>query len=313
MNYLKLESVNSSNKRPLWSVVIPTYNCAHYLKETLSSVLAQDLGPEQMEIIVVDDHSTEDDPEAVVKQYGQGRVQFIRQAKNVGKVRNYETGLQATTGLYIHQLHGDDMVLPGFYKTMTQLLEAHPKAGAAFCRTLYMDGEGQWTGMTGMLQEQDGIVAEMLPQLYVKQQIQTPSMVVKRAVYENIGAFDRRLDCLEDWEMWIRIAHSYPIAMTNEVLALYRTHSHNATQETFQNGTALTTHQAVLNIVDGYVPPEIKKQYRALRNQKQAEFLWLSYRGITASLKPSERLKFMRAILKKEIKLKYLYGFIKHI
>ena len=43
-----------------------------------------------MEIIVVDDHSTKDDPEAVVNEYGQGRVQFIRQEKNVGKVKNYE-------------------------------------------------------------------------------------------------------------------------------------------------------------------------------------------------------------------------------
>ena len=53
---------------PLWSVMIPTYNCARYLRETLASVLAQDPGPEVMQIKVIDDCSTLDDPEAVVTE-----------------------------------------------------------------------------------------------------------------------------------------------------------------------------------------------------------------------------------------------------
>ena len=67
MNYISISPITLKSDRPLWSVVIPTYNCAHYLKETLQSVLAQDPGEAIMEIIVVDDHSTKDDPEAVVK------------------------------------------------------------------------------------------------------------------------------------------------------------------------------------------------------------------------------------------------------
>jgi glycosyltransferase involved in cell wall biosynthesis len=51
--------------RPRWSVMIPTHNCARYLRETLTSVLAQDPGPDVMQIEVVDDHSTKDDPEQV--------------------------------------------------------------------------------------------------------------------------------------------------------------------------------------------------------------------------------------------------------
>ena len=62
--------------RPLWSVMIPTYNCVNYLRETLASVLAQDPGPEIMQIEVVDDHSTKDDPAAVVEELGCGRVGF---------------------------------------------------------------------------------------------------------------------------------------------------------------------------------------------------------------------------------------------
>ncbi|MCR9053992.1 MAG: glycosyltransferase family 2 protein [Phaeodactylibacter xiamenensis] len=311
LHFIVLDPVPLETKRPLWSIVIPTYNCAHYLKETLASVLAQDLGPEHMEIIVVDDHSTQDDPEAVVQHYGEGRVKFIRQEKNVGKVRNYETGLKASKGNYIHQLHGDDMVRPGFYTTMAQLLKDHPDAGAAFCRSLYIDDQGRWTGMTGMLQAEEGIVPDMLAKLYTEQYIQTPSMVVKRDVYETIGTFDRRLNCMEDWEMWIRIANNYPIASSNQVLALYRSHESNATQQTFQDGSALQTHQLVFNIVDEYTYAEITNKLKHQRAKKQAEF-WLEYyRSSRHVMSRADKLRIGRFILSKHISLKILYRLLK--
>ena len=65
----RIEPVPSSVARPMWSVMIPTYNCARYLRKTLESVLAQDRGPKSMQIEVVDDCSTEDDPEAVVAEF----------------------------------------------------------------------------------------------------------------------------------------------------------------------------------------------------------------------------------------------------
>ena len=175
--HLKLPPLALDVKRPLWSVVIPTYNCAHYLRETLISVLAQDPGEKVMEIIVVDDHSTKDDPETVVKEFGQGRVQFIKQEKNVGKVKNYETGLFASRGRYIHQLHGDDLVYDGFYKEMEALFNANSNAGAAFSRTNYIDYGSRITGVTGMIQNNEGTVPDMLEKLYTQQYIQTPSML----------------------------------------------------------------------------------------------------------------------------------------
>src|SRR5688572_27849490 len=68
--------------RPFWSVMIPTYHCARFLRQTLESVLIQDPGPVWMQIEVVDDGSILDDPGAVVAEVGQGRVHFYRQAQN---------------------------------------------------------------------------------------------------------------------------------------------------------------------------------------------------------------------------------------
>ncbi|WP_053971349.1 glycosyltransferase [Mangrovimonas sp. ST2L15] len=310
-NYLILPKLDDDENRPVWSVVIPTYNCAHFLRETLQSVLSQDLGPKLMQIIVVDDFSTKDDPEAVVKEIGKGRVEFFRQESNVGKVKNYETGLLKSKGKLIHLLHGDDKLLYGFYSEMTELFEKYEMAKAAFCRSIYIDANSNWKGLTGMVQEKEGIVNDLDEKLYLQQLIQTPSMVVKREVYETIGAFDRSLDCMEDWEMWFRISNNYPIAISNKVLAEYRIHSNNATNETFLNGSALRTHDEVLKMMDSYVPLNKKNKSFKSRNKKQADFLLLSYRNIKHSLTWRERKEFIARILKLNSSLRMILGILR--
>jgi glycosyltransferase involved in cell wall biosynthesis len=84
--------------------MIPPYNSARYLRESLASVLDQDLGLDVMQIEVVDDHSTQDDPAVIVEELGRGRVGFYRQRENVGQVRNYETCLNRSRGKLIHML-----------------------------------------------------------------------------------------------------------------------------------------------------------------------------------------------------------------
>jgi hypothetical protein len=231
-------------------------------------------------------------------------VQFIRQENNIGKVKNYETGLTTSKGIYIHQLHGDDFVYDGFYKEMETLFNESPIAGAAFCRTNCIDSKSRVTGVTGMIQDKEGIVPVILEKLYTQQYIQTPSMVVKREVYETIGCFDRRLNCMEDWEMWIRIANNYPIAASNKVLAAYRSHHNNATNSTFKDGTALKTHQLICDIVDGYIDPDVKKNFSKMRNKKQAAFWLLSYKNSKHELSLKEKWSFVSMVLKLDFNLK---------
>ena len=120
-NHIEIRSIINDEQRPKWSVVIPTYNCAKYLKDCLNSVLNQDPGLEQMEIIVVDDCSTEDNPKLVVDELGKDRIRFFQQKTNVGKSKNYATGLNMSRGRFVHLLHGDDTVDSGFYDQMEQL------------------------------------------------------------------------------------------------------------------------------------------------------------------------------------------------
>src|SRR5580765_49653 len=130
-------------KRPLWSVMIPAYNCSKYLSEAIQSVLAQDEGPERMQIEVVDDHSTDADIEALVKDIGKGRVGLFQQEQNVGSLRNFEACLNRSKGKWIHLLHGDDLIKPGFYKEIESLFNKFPEAGAAFTGHTDIDENGK--------------------------------------------------------------------------------------------------------------------------------------------------------------------------
>ncbi|MBE9178458.1 glycosyltransferase [Oculatella sp. LEGE 06141] len=242
--------------RPLWSVMIPTYNCAAYLRETLTSVLAQAPAAEEMQIEVVDDHSTQDDPAAVVAEVGQGRVEFYRQPQNVGYIRNFETCLQRSRGHLIHLLHGDDGVRDGFYQTMQRRFDEHPEMGAAFCRHIYMDEHGHWRRLSPLEQPTSGLFEQGLEKIVVRHPIQTPSIVVRRSVYEQLGGFDRRFSCCgEDWEMWVRIAAAYPVGYEVEPLAIYRSHSTSLSGRSVRSGQNIRDVRLASEIIEPYLPP----------------------------------------------------------
>jgi glycosyltransferase involved in cell wall biosynthesis len=250
-------AVPEDMSRPLWSVMIPTYNCADYLRETLASVLAQDPGPEVMQIEIIDDHSTKDDPAAVVEELGQGRVQFYRQPQNVGHVKNFQTCLERSRGRLVHLLHGDDCVRVGFYQKLQHAFETHPEIGAAFCRHIHMDEEGHWHHISCLEQSESGILENWLERIAVQQRIQTPSIVVRRSVYEKLGGFDSRIRYWgEDWEMWVRIAAQYPVWYEAEPLALYRTRAVSLSGRSLRTGENIQDFRTAISIVKDYLPSE---------------------------------------------------------
>jgi glycosyltransferase involved in cell wall biosynthesis len=245
--------------RPVWSVMIPTYNCAEYLRETLTSVLEQDLGAAYMQIEVVDDYSTKDDPEQVVKEVGKGRVYFYRQPQNVGHVRNFNTCIRRATGELVHILHGDDRVRVGFYLKLEALFRQYPTIGAAYCRFITMYENGQWEGISSIEESKSGLLSNSLIRLAKNQIVQPPAMVVRRAVYEQLRGYDQRLRYGEDWEMWVRIAANYPIGYETEPLAEYRNRRSSITGIFSRTGEDIRCTLQVIKIIGEYINDKEKR------------------------------------------------------
>jgi glycosyltransferase involved in cell wall biosynthesis len=233
--------------------MIPTFNCANYLRETLASVLVQDPGPDNMQIEVVDDCSTSDAPEAVVSEFN-GRVSFHRQPTNRGHVANFRTCLERSRGHLIHLLHGDDAVRPGFYEKLSRGFESCGQVGGAFCRQIYINEEGREVWRSDPEQATSGLLDNWPQRIAERQRIQTPSMAVRRSVYEEIGTFDPRLSWSEDWEMWVRIAAHYRVWYEAEPLALYRVHRSSSTATRVKTGENLRDVRRAVEIMHSYLP-----------------------------------------------------------
>ncbi|MEX0882873.1 MAG: glycosyltransferase, partial [Cyclobacteriaceae bacterium] len=204
--------------------------------------------------------------ETMVREIGHGRVNYYRQQKNVGSLRNFETCINRSRGELVHILHGDDRVKMGFYKKFSQMFQTYPEAGASFCRYHSIDENGKVKKEGKFNSSHEGILNDGLSIMASEQPTQYVATVVKREVYEKLGGF-YGVVFGEDWEMWVRIAKNYPIAYTPALLADYRRHEGSIScpeKETGQNARDLAA--TIINI-ENHLPDNMK---HIMEDQKRA-------------------------------------------
>ena len=260
VKYPAIESVSMGSGRPIWSVMIPTYNGTQYLEKTLRSVLDHASELDQMQIEVIDDCSTRDDPETLVKEIGQGRISFFRNPQNVGLVDNWNTCIQRSRGHWVHILHQDDIVMPGFYEHLKNAIDSAELPGAAFCRHVFMDEDDCWQLLSPVEQKSSGIIPNWIERIATAQRIQFPSIVVKRTVYEKIGGFYPEVHYAADWEMWQRISAYFPMWYEPRILACYREHTQSETSRLLRSGSDTIDTRKAIEVAKFYLPSENAKK-----------------------------------------------------
>ena len=215
--------------RPFWSVMIPTYNPrSNFLEETLTSVLQQDPGPDQMQIEVVDDGSNDDIASEVTRRVGAGRVMFHHVSEKQGLANSWNRCVERARGDWVHILHQDDIVLPGFYDLLRKGAE-ESHAVAIFCRHAIANSNGHWIQLSELHRESAGQLDDWHAKITAQQLIQCAAIAVRRSVYEQLGGFLPNLHYVVDWEMWQRIASQFPVCFEPSILACYRLHGSSAT------------------------------------------------------------------------------------
>ncbi|MFZ0960203.1 MAG: glycosyltransferase [Terriglobia bacterium] len=245
-----------TDRRPFWSVMIPAYNRTQYLEKTLKSVLSQDPGAEEMQIEVVDDASSVDDPEPLVRRIAGERVSFARNPRNLGLMPNFNRCVERSRGHWVHILHTDDFMLPGFYERLRTALEARNDIGAGFCRHAYIDGSDRLHHTSELESPAAGILPDFIERIGAACRIQFASIVVRRSVYERLGGFRLDLPYTADWEMWIRIAAHYPIWYEPATLAAFRRHSTSATAGFKISGEDAADMHRCIEVSRRWLPPD---------------------------------------------------------
>jgi hypothetical protein len=208
---------------PTVTAVIPTYNRVSYLCQAIESALEQ--GYDNLEVIVVDDGST-DGTRMALAAY-EGRIRLIYQEhQGVSAARN--TAIAASCGEYVAFLDSDDVWLPGKLVCQMEFLVAHPEVGMVASHAMAIDLRGHPVSDTPLFPSQkEGWVS--LETNVLRSPLPVDTLIVRRSCLPKPLPFTRGVGFGEDWEMCLRVGARYPIWFIAKPLAGVRVHEDNVT------------------------------------------------------------------------------------
>lgn len=255
---------------PLFTVIIPSYNRAALLRQTLKSLAAQTFA--DYEAYILDDGSTDATPEVFAEFAGRRGWHFTRFEVNrrQGGCRNY--AMERAAGDYLTFLDADDLWLPRRLEKFAELIKKNPAAGFIFSNG-YVLRDGRLTGKffderravpRGKLSPYMAISDKWLP--YV-----TTNVAFKKAVLAGTGPFRTDMSHLEDMELYVKILRDWEADYLAEPLSVYRIHALSANPASltlkWDDGVA-DFHKALETAAPG---PEAERELKDYVYLKQAE------------------------------------------
>lgn len=221
------EATPPEKKTPKVSVVIPAYNTAAFIAETLNSVFGQTF--EDFEVIVVNDGSPDTPELEVALQPYATRIRYIKQ-ENKGLPGARNAGIRIARGELLAFVDSDDLWMPDYLSAQVEFLANHPGVDASISDALLFGSGGEvvWK----MLKEGTSPVLGF-EQMLKRQGGQLPSaMVVRRQRVVDIGLFDERIRIGEDVEFCVRLCFpESAIGYLGRVLVKYRQRPNSLTED----------------------------------------------------------------------------------
>jgi glycosyltransferase involved in cell wall biosynthesis len=200
-------------KKPLVSVIIPTYNRGWIVKEAIDSVFEQDFS--DYELIVVDDGSDDNTP-TILKAYGKKIIVLHQANKGVSAARN--RGIAAASGRLIAFLDSDDLWLPRKLSAQVKFFKDHPDA-------VINQTQERWirSGVPLNPKKRHHKFSGMIFERSLALCLVSPSAVmIKKSLFGTVGIFDEHLPACEDYDLWLRISCCYPVHLIETALIIKR-------------------------------------------------------------------------------------------
>ncbi len=196
---------------PSVSVIIPTFNRAHCIREAIHSVLIQSYP--DFEIIVVDDGST-DDTETIVRSY-ESNVSYVYQ-ENRGPSAARNSGIQRARGTYLCFLDSDDLWLKNKLKAQMELIRRSPEVKVCYTDEIWIRN-GVRVNQRKIHRKYSGWIFRNCLPLCI---ISPSSVLLHREVFDIIGLFDENLMVCEDYDLWLRVSCRFPITFIDKPLII---------------------------------------------------------------------------------------------
>jgi len=243
-----------NKKKPLVSIITPSYNQGKYIEETLLSVLRQDYP--NIEYIVVDGGSTDNSVE-VIRKY-EDHLAFFVSEEDYGQSDAINKGFSKATGEFIAWLNSDDVYTQHAISRAVEAFQAHPHCGFIFGNVLSID---MYSHVFNTMTFGNWGLADLLHFKIISQ----PGVFMRKKALERVGYLDPRYNYIMDHHLWIKIAMKYPLQYIDEFLAAARYHpeAKNLTGGSHYGDEAFTLYEWMKS------QPDIVETVR--KNQKEIE------------------------------------------
>jgi Glycosyl transferase family 2 len=271
------------------SVIIPSYNYANFLPDCVRSALAESTPQLRIEILVIDDCSTDDTPEVGARlAASDSRIEFRRHDQNLGHLATYNEGLQWAKGDYCLLLSADDLLVPGALGRAADVLDAHPTVGFAYGRSVrFTTDDDRPPARTGEPRVRIWNGREWIAQRSrtATNCISSPEVVVRTSLQHRLGGYRAELPHSGDLEMWLRLAAHGDVAFLGDVdQAYYRIHPRSMARTRFATPLAdLCQRKAAFDALfdeQGVFIPDAKDLRARAGRGLAREALWAACHGM---------------------------------
>lgn len=318
-------------RTPRVSVVIPAFNAALFLPETLQSLSGQ---MPDLELIIIDDGSS-DNTDSVVKPFVSELVRYKKIDNSGGPARPRNLGLKMARAPLVAFFDADDFALPNTLEPSVRLMEANDSVGM-LCTNFHIGDERLEIIRHRVADEKESLKRakkELLAEgvwripssaafsaLLQNNFVGTPSVIIRREVFDRVGGYDESLRNLDDRDMWLRIARHYDVIYRDEPTFIYRSVPTSISRQGLERqaiertrvgkklfSQALSAYQKRLvrswigrnYLTAGYMRFEASSKRAALNAFVQSFFYspsWAGFKGIVKSLLPDSIYRHSRTI-----------------
>ncbi len=201
------------NKKPLVSIITPSYNQGRYIEETIQSVVKQDYP--NIEYIVIDGLSTDNSVEIIEKYKDQ--ITYFVSEKDDGQSEAINKGFNIATGDIIAWLNSDDVYTEGAISSAVEMLEKNPICGFVFGNVLSID---MASNVFNTMTFGDWGLAELMRFKIISQ----PGIFMRKSALDAVGYLNPAYNYLMDHHLWLKISAKFPVQYANAFWAAARYH-----------------------------------------------------------------------------------------
>jgi len=238
--------------KPKVSILIPTYNRSQYLKKAIDSAISQNYP--NIEIVVLDDCSTDDTAEAVKVYSNISNFKYIRNEQNIGFIRNWNRAMLSSCGEYIKLMGDDDILRENCIAEQMKILDEHRDVGVVCCDYFVVDEAGNIKdvkdGYRIFNSDRKETGWEFMENYFAgKRRVGWPtSMLFRREDFEKVGVFDIKTGVAADIDMWCRILSDSSFYYIDKKLAYNRQFPGNLSKHLSKDGSQYFRAKTLANL-----------------------------------------------------------------